>query len=146
MLFYFSMPGFFCSVWKMSLCPHLMTSLICTVREFCKLFVLVNCVSPDEITQSRPAFLHNVHLWTAIWGVSVTGIKLGVVVDVSEVPVWPAEAFYCGALLYSHSFCRVFAWEGKSSAQLVVAGLGNLWGNSSELTYGTLYMESIILL
>lgn len=40
---------------------------------------------------------------------SITGIKLGVVIDASEVPVWPGEAFYCGSLLYSHPFCRVFA-------------------------------------
>lgn len=55
-------------------------------------------------------------------GCTVT--EAGVVPDVSKAPGWPEESFYCSNLCRSHPFHTIFAWEGKSSAWLVGAGLG----------------------
>lgn len=120
---------------EIRLFPHLMTSLIWVVREFSELFILVYCISSGERTNSRSCILlHGVHLQLNSKEDGFTGIKPGVVTDVSEVPVWPGESFYCGFLLCSHPFCTLFAWEGKSLAWLVGAGLG-ICGETLQCLY-----------
>lgn len=120
---------------KISLFLHLMTSFIWVVRAFSELFILVNCITSGERTNSRSSILlHGVYLQLNSKEDGFTGIKPGVVIDVSEVPVWPGESFYCGSVLCSHPFYTVFAWEGKSPAWLVEAGLG-ICGETLQCLY-----------
>lgn len=105
------------------------------VREFSELFILVNCISSRGRTKSRSwVVLHGVCLQLNSKEGGFTGIKSGVVTDVSEVPVWPGGSFYCSSLLCSHPFCTVFAWVRKSPAWLVGAGLG-ICGETLQCLY-----------